>query len=84
MPLPVEYSPLTDSHLVDTVVRRSTPFGESSVLGLYLKRHVYLYLYVALVISEVSFLSNFLLFGQRMDDRFILERDWTEDQPDPD
>jgi len=82
--LPVEYSPLTDSHLVDTVVRRSTPFGESSVLGLYLKRHVYVYVYVALVISEVSFLSNFLLFGQRMDDRFILERDWTEDQPDPD
>ena len=82
MPLPVEYSPLTDSHLLDTVVRKSTPFGESSVLGSYLKRHVCLY--VTLVISEVSFLSNFLLFGQRMDDRFILERDWTEDQPDPD
>jgi len=57
MPLPVEYSPLTDSHLLDTVVRRSTPFGESSVLGSYLKRHVCLY--VALVISEMSFLSNF-------------------------
>lgn len=33
---------LTDSHLHDTVVRITTPFGESSIPGSYLKRHVYL------------------------------------------
>ena len=72
---------LTDSRLLDAIVREFTPIGEFSAFGLYLKCHVFIY--VALIVSGsvvLSYLTS--LFEQRADDQFILKRDWTKDQPD--
>jgi hypothetical protein len=49
---PVEYTPFTDSHSIDAIVREPTSFGEFSASGSYLERHVDIY--VVLVIPGVS------------------------------